>query len=427
MSPTSAPSMPPLPGHTNRRWFQRLAQIVGLVLLGWAGWSLWQHYRHPQQPSSLYRTEKVSRGDLRVSITASGTLQPTRSVDVGSELSGTLQEVLVNDNDRVRQGQVLARLDTTKLQNDINKSRAALAIAQAAVQQMQASVNEAQAQLERLQHLAKLSGGQLPAPSELDSAQANLQRAQANLSSAQAQVLQAQASLSTDETNFKKAVIRAPIQGVVLARRVEPGQTVAASLNTPVLFTLAEDLTQMELDVKVDEADVAKVQLGQSASFTVSAWPGRTFPASLQRVGLGSTITDNVVTYKTVLRVPNPDLALRPGMTGTARIITAQRQQALLVPNAALRFTPPGLGEPNPAGPSLVSRLIPRPPSRARPNRTAAPVQAGTQQKVWVLQQGQPVPINITVGVTDGRQREVLSGDLQAGMDVITEYRAPKS
>jgi HlyD family secretion protein len=231
-----------------------------------------------------YVTEAAAMGKLVVSISASGTLQPTRSVDVGSELSGTLEAVLVNDNDRVKRGQVIARLDTSKLEDTVAKSRAALA-------QMEATVVEARANLKRLRHVAELSGGKVPSQSDLETAEATLLRAEANAASARA-------TLKSDETNIAKAVIRSPINGVVLARKVEPGQTVVAAMTTPVLFTIAEDLTKMELQVKVDEADVGTVKLGQSASFTVSAWPGRSFPATIRRVGLGSTITDNVVTYK---------------------------------------------------------------------------------------------------------------------------------
>jgi HlyD family secretion protein len=209
---------------------------------------------------------------------------------------------------------------------------------------------------------------------------------------------------------------------VVLARKVEPGQTVVAAMTTPVLFTIAEDLTKMELQVKVDEADVGTVKLGQSANFTVSAWPGRSFPATIQRVGLGSTITDNVVTYKTVLAVANDDLALRPGMTATARITTADRDNVLLVPNAALRFSPTSAVAPAPSG-SIVSRLMPRPPTqkaKQRPNGQSATPQ------VWVLNEGQPVAIAVQTGASNGRQTEIVGGEFKAGMAVITDYQEAK-
>jgi HlyD family secretion protein len=369
---------------------------------------------------SQYLTEDAVTGNLLVTIAASGTLQPTRAVDVGSELSGTLEAVLANDNDRVVRGQVLARLDTAKLEDAVAKSRAAVAAAEAAVAQAEATVAEARANLNRQRHVAELSGGKVPAKAELETAEATLQRAVANEASARAAVTQARAVLKTDETNIGKAVIRSPINGVVLARKVEPGQTVVAAMTTPVLFAIAEDLTQMELQVKVDEADVGTVQLGQPASFTVSAWPGRTFPATIRRVGLGSTITDNVVTYKTVLAVANADLALRPGMTATARIVTAERQNVLLVANAALRFTPPSAA-PAAAG-GIVSRLVPRPPTQKR----SAPQAAGGTPQVWILRDGQPVAVPVQTGASNGRQTEIIGGDLQPGTPVIVEYQEAK-
>lgn len=404
-------------GKTWRWWAMVAGALVLVVLLA----SLLLGSGGSQQ--GQYVTEDAANGNLVVTISASGTLQPTRSVDVGSELSGTLEAVLVNDNDLVRQGQVLARLDTSKLRDTVAKSRAAVAAAEASVAQMEATVVESRANLERQRHVAELSGGKVPSKSELETAEASYQRAVATVASARAAVVQARATLKSDETNIEKAVIRSPINGVVLARKVEPGQTVVAAMTTPVLFSLAEDLTKMELQVKVDEADVGSVKLGQPASFSVSAWSGRTFPATIERVGIGSTITDNVVTYKTVLSVANTDLALRPGMTATARIVTAQRENVLLVPNAALRFAPPTASDPAQQG-SFVSRLMPRPPQPKK--QTAMAVATSGPQQVWVLRDGQPVAVPVTVGVSNGRQTEVLGGELQAGMAVITEYQETK-
>ena len=374
-----------------------------------------------------YLTEDVVTGPLTVSISASGTLQPTRSVDVGSELSGTLEAVLVEENDRVTKGQVIARLETSKLRDAVEKSKAALAAAEAAVAQNTATLGEARANLDRLRHVAELSGGRVPSKTELATGEATYQRAVANLASARASVAQAKATLQTDQTNIQKAVIRSPINGVVLTRKVEPGQTVAAQMTTPVLYTIAEDLTKMELQVKVDEADVGSVQLGQPASFTVSAWAGRQFPATIQRVGLGSTTADNVVTYKTVLSVANDDLALRPGMTATARIITAQRDKALLVPNAALRFSPPdsklaNSGAGAQASGSFLSRLLPRPP---QPRKAKAPTATalGAEKQVWVMRDGHPVAIDVETGVSNGRQTEIIGGKLEPGMAVIVDYQ----
>lgn len=407
---TAAPGL--LAGKSKRWWSVVVAIAVAVVLLV-------ALIPGGSSQQGRYVTEEASTGNLVVTISASGTLQPTRSVDVGSELSGTLDAVLVNENDGVTKGQVLARLDTSKLQDAVVKSQAAVAVAEAAVAQMEATVAEAHANLNRLRHVAELSGGKVPSKAELETAEASYQRAVANADSAKAGVVQARAALKTDSTNIEKAVIRAPIKGVVLSRKVEPGQTVVAAMTIPVLFTIAEDLTKMELDVKVDEADVGSVKLGQAASFSVSAWAGRNFPATIQRVGIGSTTTDNVVTYKTVLNVANNDLALRPGMTATARVVTASRNNVLLVPNAALRFTPPaatGSGQSE----GFISRLMPHPP-QSKIQQTKAATTGSAQ--VWVLRDGQPVAIAVNVGASNGRQTEITGGELQTGMAVITEYQ----
>ena len=384
-----------------RRWLLLAGAVVVVIS--------WLLLPGSGQKQGRYVTEEATTGRLVVTVSASGTLQPTRSVDVGSELSGTLDEVLVDDNDHVKRGQVIARLDTSKLEDAVVKSRATLA-------QMEATVTESKANLARLRKVAELSGGKVPSQADMETAEAALQRAQASEASARA-------ALKTDETNITKAVIRSPINGVVLARKVEPGQTVVAAMSTPILFTIAEDLTKMELEVAVDEADVGSVQLGQEASFTVSAWPGRNFPASIKRVGLGSTITDNVVTYKTVLAVKNDDLALRPGMTATARIVTADRDNVLLVPNAALRFAPSnGTAAAAPAG-SFISKLMPRPP-RSTPSRNNHKDTSVNSPQVWVLdEQGKPQSVAVQTGASNGRQTEVIGGELKPGTAVITDYQ----
>ncbi len=369
-----------------------------------------------------YVTEEAAFGSLVVTASASGTVQPTKSIDVGSEQSGTLAKVLAQENDVVKKGQLLAELDTSKFKDSVDKSRAALAAAEATVLQKQATVAEAKASLARMKQVAELSGGKVPAKTELETQEATLQRAIADEASAHSDVVQAKASLKTDETNLTKATTRSPIDGVVLTRKVEPGQTVAAQMTTPVLFQLAEDLTKMELQVKVDEADVANVKNGQKATFTVSAWPGRKFPATIQRVGYGSTTTDNVVTYKTILQVNNDDLALRPGMTATATIVTAERQNVLLVPNAALRFTPPSLGETPKKG--FVASLIPGPPQEAKKNKHVTTKRE--EASVWVLEESGPQALTVKTGVSNGRQTEILGGDLKPGMAVITDYQEAK-
>ncbi len=405
-------------GNARRRWLL-LGGILAALLAGSA-----LLFGGDQGATGEFITEDAVPGNLLVTASASGTLQPTKSIDVGSEQSGTLATVRVQENDVVKKGQLLAELDTAKLKDSVDKSRAGLAAAEAAVKQKQATVAEARAALTRMKQVAELSGGKVPAKTELETAEATLQRAVADEASARADVAQARATLKTDETNLGKATIRSPVNGVVLTRKVEPGQTVAAQMTTPVLFVLAEDLSKMELQVKVDEADVANVRNGQKASFTVSAWPGRKFPATIQRVGLGSTTTDNVVTYKTILQVNNDDLALRPGMTATASIVTAERTDVLLVPNAALRFTPPtASGKPQR---SLVSRLVPGPPPDMAKKRPVAAAAKSDEAHVWVLGEQGAQAVAVKTGVSNGRQTEILGGDLTAGMAVITDYQETK-
>jgi HlyD family secretion protein len=372
-----------------------------------------------RSPGPHHTTEPVTMGKLVVKVSATGNLQPTNKVEVSSELSGIVTEVLVEENDRVRKGQVLTQLDLSKLKDAVTKSRATLEAADAQVLQAQATVEEARAQLARFKQVAELSGGKVPSKSEMATAEANLRRAEANEASARASVTQARANLRSDETSLGKASIRSPIDGVVLTRKVEPGQTVAAALQAPVLFTLAEDLAKMKLQVDVDEADVGQVLVGQAATFTVDAWPGRKYAGVITRVGYGSQTKDNVVSYPTVLAVNNDDLTLRPGMTGTADIVTVTRENVLLVPNAALRFTPAVVGAPA-AGPSggIVGKLMPRPPSQ--PPKLPAPVADG-RSRVWVLRDGQVAPIEIQSGATNGQMTEVLGGALSAGTQVITE------
>ncbi|MBS0441002.1 MAG: efflux RND transporter periplasmic adaptor subunit [Proteobacteria bacterium] len=414
-------------------WGSGAAVVVIALAATW-----WQSGRRAAAAPS-YVTEPVQRATLNVTVSADGTLQPTRSVNVGSELSGTVARVLVDVNDTVKKGQVLVELDTAKLRDQIARSRAALATAQASVAQAVATLQEAQANLARLQEVQKLSGGKVPAPTEIDTARAALERARAAEASARAGVSSAQAQLSTDETNLSKASIRSPIDGVVLTRAVDPGNAVAASLQAVTLFTLAEDLRKLELDVNVDETDVGLVAVGQKATFTVGAYLNRRYPATVTRVAYGSTKTDNVVTYTTELEVDNQDMTLRPGMTATATVQTSERQPSLLVPNTALRFTPSGAAAPGaPAAPAasggsggIVSKLMPRPPqgvARRSGGVAGNGGAVGGSRQLWVLRDGAPVALRVTVGASDGKRTEVSGAGLNEGDAVIIDQHsgAPK-
>lgn len=405
---------------TERPWWRRASTwVTVLALLAVAGGTWLWLGRGATDAAPRYATETVARGSLVVRVTANGTLQPTNKAAIGSELSGTVARVYVDVNDRVKKGQVLAELDTSKLRDQVARSRAGLAVGQAGVQQALATEREATGNLQRLQEVARLSGGKVPSQAELATAEATLLRARSAIAAAQAGVADARAALSADETNLRKAAIRSPMDGVVLSRAVDPGNAVAASLQAVTLFTLAEDLTRMILEVNVDEADVGLVREGQRASFTVSAYPSRNYPATIRRVSYGSTTKDNVVTYVAELVVDNTDLSLRPGMSATASILATERSDVLLVPNAALRFTPaaaPAAAAASGSG-SIVNRLMPRPP---RSGTRQAGTSTAAARQVWVLQDGQPAAVAVVPGVSDGRMTEITGGGLRAGMAVIT-------
>ena len=410
------------------RWWKRASIWIGVVVvlaMAGAGYT-WQQQKKAKA-APVYVTHTLSQGNLTLTVSANGTLQPTRAVNIGSELSGTVKRVLVDVNDRVKTGQVLVELDTAKLNDQVARSRAALAAAQAQLAQAGATVKEAQASLARFEEVARLSGGKVPSATELDTARAAVDRAVANEASARANVASARATLATDETNLSKASIRSPIDGVVLTRTVDPGNAVAASLQAVTLFSVAEDLSKLKLEVSVDEADVGSVRVGQRANFTVSAYPSRRYPATTNRVAFGSTKIDNVVTYVTTLDVDNTDLSLRPGMTAAATIVAVERKDVLLIPNTALRFTPTQVAASDSAASSggILSQLMPRMP-RSGSQRKASETRDSAQGKrsIWVLRDGQAVPLTVQTGISDGRMTEVSGEGVSEGLLVITDQRS---
>ena len=387
-----------------------LLSVIGLAILNAIG-----------SGSSIdYETKEVTLGSLTVTVTATGTLEPTNKVEVGSELSGIVKTVEVDYNDRVKMNQVLARLDTSKLDAQVMQSKATLESARAKVLEAQATVKEARSEMERMQHVQALSNNMVPSKQDLDAKDAALKRAMAAEASANAQVSLARATVESIETDLAKSVIRSPINGIVLTRTVEPGQTVAATFQTPVLFTLAEDLSKMELHVDVNEADVGLVREDQEANFTVDAYPDRIFPARITQVRYGAETVEGVVTYETLLEVGNSDLVLRPGMTATADLTVRNIENALLVPNVCLRFSPP-VKEPDDTKDQrgILGKILPHPPRSASRNQKDTGDGKGGKS-VWTLSKGRPVAITITTGATDGVVTEVTGGDLKPGMALIT-------
>jgi HlyD family secretion protein len=403
-----------------RKYMKWLLVLILLIMAGVIIALIWM--RSKDSAAVVYQTREVKRGNLVVTVTATGNLEPTDQVDVGTEVSGTIESVEVDYNDSVQVGQVLARLDLTKFEAQVLKSKAALEAAQAKVMEAEATVSEAQKELARLERVRTLSNNKVPSEHELDAAVASLKRAQALKASAKAQVFEARAILEFNETDLAKAVIHSPINGIVLDRNVEPGQTVAASLQAPVLFTLAEDLARMELHVAVDEADVGHVKKGQEAVFTVDAYPDRRFPARIGQVRFGSQTVSGVVTYVTVLNVDNSDLLLRPGLTATADITVKKVEDAILVPNSALRFTPPVKEDESQSdGGGIVNSLLPRRPKSWKKQHREDSTARNTQQRVWVERDGQLVAVSVMTGATDGILTEIIEGDIEPGMAVVVD------
>lgn len=403
-----------------RRFARRI--LVALALLLAATGGTWLFLTGTTERSTLrYSTEAVRRGGLTETVTATGTVQPTNKVEVSSELSGTVRKVLADYNDHVTAGQVLAVLDTDRLTAAVERSRAALAVKKAVAQQAQATLLQAKQSYDRSMALTQKD---IVSRSSGDAAIADYRRAEAGVAVAKADVEAAAADLAADETNLKKATIVSPIDGVVMSRTVEAGQTVAASLQAPTLFTIAENLASMQLEVNVDEADVGDVKAGQPANFTVEAYRDRRFPAKVSMVRVAPETINGVVTYTAVLALDNSDRLLRPGMTATADITVSEVKDALLVPNAALRYAPPakaGAGSGRSSG--LLGFLLPH-RRGAEVAKLAEP--ANGERTVYVLQDGQPKRLTVRVGATDGSSTVLLDGPLKAGTRVITGSTAAK-
>ncbi len=425
-------------GAPRKRWIKWAVLAVVVIALGIFIFS------RGGAGETNYVLQEVTRGDMTVTVTATGNLEPRNQVDIGSELSGTVRRVNVDVNDEVQAGQVLAVLDTTRLNAQVLQAESSLASAEARVMQSDAGAKEARANHARLEKVRELSGGKLPSQQDMDVAEAAVARAEGETAAAKAAVAQARANLEAVRTDLSKAEIRSPINGVVLVRAVEPGQTVAASLQVAILFTLAEDLKKMELHVSVDEADVGVVQVGQKATFTVDAFPSRTFGAHITQVHFASNNTQQaatasagasatstgVVTYETVLEVDNSELVLRPGMTATAEIVTTSIEGAVLIPNAALRFTPEGAPLPGAPGAaqqrSPLSALMPQ--MRRRLGGFGGQ-QGGARRmsRAWVLENGEPALVMFRPGASDGRMTQVLepgaTPDLPSAMANNEQFR----
>jgi HlyD family secretion protein len=347
-----------------------------------------------------YEGTPVTRGDLAVTVDSTGTLEAVTSVEVGSEVSGRILRELVDVNDEVKKGQIMAEIDPEALGTGLEQSQAQLRGARDAVGLAQVTADESARTLARKQELG--SEGIL-SQFDLDAARSARDRDRSALRSAQENARVVKATVDLTASKLQKATIRAPIDGVVLARLMEPGQTVTAGFQTPVLFKLAQDMKKMHLKVDIDEADVSRIRSGEQATFTVEAYPGRAFASQVLSLQMEPKVSQNVVTYQAILTVDNSDRALLPGMTCTATIQAETRRGVLVVPNAALRFTPP-------VGPGGLAK--------GGGNFTDG------KHRVWVLKGTVPTPIEVKTGATDGRRTEILSGNLQEGVSVLTDTKA---
>ena len=357
-----------------------------------------------------FKTAKVSRGELRATVTATGTVSAVTTVLVGTQVSGTVKQIFVDYNSPVKKGQLLAQIDPALSDAKVSQARANLQAAVANMEKAQAALTDADRTLERNRTLFAKN---YIARSDLDTADTSRLSALAQLNMAKAQVEQQKAALNQEETNLNYTRILSPVDGTVISRNVDIGQTVAASFQTPTLFSIAQDLTRMQIDTNVDEADIGKIKVGQTVQFTVDAYPDSTFSGGVAEIRNAPTTIQNVVTYDVVVKVANPELKLKPGMTANVSIITASEKAVLKIPNAALRFkwqpagTVPDRGSAGTAG-------------AGRPQALRVTNGANTQG-VWVFDGKKPRRVPLTLGISDGNDTAVLSGELKEGDAVIIE------
>ncbi|MEN6330561.1 MAG: efflux RND transporter periplasmic adaptor subunit [Smithella sp.] len=347
-----------------------------------------------------YVTEKVTRGDIKSTVSATGTVNAVTTVQVGTQVSGTIKQLFVDYNSPVKQGQLLAQIDPAVFEAQVGQARANLMSAKAAMEKAQVTLRDTKITYERNKTLFARN---FIARSDLDTAETNYLSAQAQIKVARAQIQQTSAALDSASINLRYSKILSPVNGIVISRNVDVGQTVAASFQTPTLFTIAQDLTKMQIDTSVDEADIGKMNVGQNAAFTVDAYPELTFHGKVSVVRNAPITVSNVVTYDTVITVDNTDLKLKPGMTANVLIETATAAGVLRVPNAALRFKPTTTAK-----------------NGVKNNMRKAAKGPG----VWILEDKKPKQVKITTGISDGNYTEVKAGSISEGQQIITDDAA---
>ena len=374
---------------------KKIVIISGIIIvIAIAGFIL---FRGPGNEPK-FRTDKIIRGDIEMAVSATGTVNPVTTVLVGTQVSGTIKELYVDFNSPVKKGKMIARIDPALFEAQVNQAKANFLSAKANLEKAGATLVDAKRTMDRNKELFSKN---LVARSDLDTAETNYETANASVSAAKSQVAQTEAALSLAETNLRYTKIVSPVDGIVVSRNVDVGQTVAASFQTPTLFSIAQDLTKMQIDTNVDEADIGKIKVGQDVEFTVDAYPDITFKGKVWQVRNALITVQNVVTYDVVIIVGNPELKLKPGMTANVSIIISIKKDVVKIPNAALRFKP-------------TEKSLP-------PSEKKGP-------GVWILEKDKPKRIPVSPGISDGNYTELVSGDLKGGQEVIVESLAnPKS
>ncbi|MGE4419769.1 MAG: efflux RND transporter periplasmic adaptor subunit [Sulfurimonas sp.] len=391
-------------GKNKKRRYKKYIWISSLILLI-AGAVFWYMTKEAKNEKLNYQTTTLEKKTITTTVSATGNMEPTNTVDVGIEVSGTISEVFVDYNERLSKGQLMARLDTVKLSSKVTSYRAALAKLEANIAEASATLNKAQNEWKRVEKMVQATNGNYPSKQEVDSALAAYELAQASLQAAKAGRDQASAELKAAQDDLKKAAVVSPINGVVLDRKIEPGQSVVAAMTIPILFTMAEDLTKMRVVVSVDEADIADVKEGQMVKFSVDAYPQKLFEGTLTQLRLNSQIVNGVVTYDAVVDVANPELLLRPGMTVTAQIVTDVLENVTVVPNAALRFTPP---------------------AKQGENSVHAKTKAdASKHNIWILRENKPFRVEVEIGKSDGSFTVITKSEIGKNDLVLIGTKEP--
>ena len=373
----------------------RKAIIIGISVAILVGAGIWYGVAGKRN-AVQFKTAQVTRGSLKAAVTATGTVNPVVQVNVGTQVSGTIKHIYANYNSVVKKGQIIAQIDPATFQAQANQARANLIQAEATLLGLRATAANARKTLERNRQLI---GKELIAQADYDTSEAASLSADALAKAQEAQVSQMKAAVDFAETNLRYTKIVSPVDGIVVSRNVDVGQTVAASFQTPTLFYIAQDLTKMQIDANVDEADIGRVKVGQEVDFNVDAYPDFPFKGKVSQIRISPTTVQNVVTYDVVIHVDNKELKLKPGMTANVSIITAVKDNVLRIPNGALRFRPP----------------------EKEPRQASRPAGPRKEQSVWVPAEGKPKRVEVKTGISDGTLTEIVSGDLAEGRPVIVE------